>query len=64
MIFSLCPSPIGEDMKTKNKVKQIAIDVNAWNILNQVKKELNKTGRSVSHSDVIRYLKESRSMTE
>ena len=55
------PPPWRENIMDEKKkqrrlvvMKQIAIDVNAFNILQQVKEELNKTGRSTSHSDAIR----------
>jgi len=38
------------------KHKQITIDINAYRLLNTIKKELNKKGMRASYSDAIRHL--------
>jgi hypothetical protein len=49
------PSRRDKDMKTR--LKQIAIDENAWSILCEVKEELRKEGRNPSLSDAVRRLR-------
>lgn len=40
----------------RKKLKQIAIDEDAWGLLCKVKEELRKTGRTPSLSDAIRHV--------
>jgi len=39
-----------------SNLKQVAIDVDSWEILNEIKERLQKEGRNPSLSDAIRYL--------